>query len=128
MHYKYAMALEDDGKFTEAETEFISAGKPKEAVFMYIHCQNWIHALRIAEAYDPSAVADVLQAQAGQCFSEGQYSEFESLLLRAQMPELIVEKYKSSGIFVSQVSFFIPNCILYKIFFKRKERELQNGT
>lgn len=35
IHYKYAMVLEDDGKFKEAEEQFIKAGKPKEAVLMY---------------------------------------------------------------------------------------------
>jgi intraflagellar transport protein 172 len=34
IHYKYAMSLEDDGKFEEAEKEFVKAGKPKEAVLM----------------------------------------------------------------------------------------------
>ena len=36
IHYKYAMALEDDGKYAEAEKEFIEAGKPKEAVLMSV--------------------------------------------------------------------------------------------
>jgi intraflagellar transport protein 172 len=34
IHYKYAMALEDDGKFEEAKKEFVKAGKPREAVLM----------------------------------------------------------------------------------------------
>jgi len=34
IHYKYAMALEDDGKFEEAEKEFVRAQKPREAVLM----------------------------------------------------------------------------------------------
>ena len=34
IHLKYAMFLEDEGKFTEAEHEFIKAGKSKEAVLM----------------------------------------------------------------------------------------------
>jgi intraflagellar transport protein 172 len=97
VHYKYAMALEDDGKFQQAESEFILAEKPKEAVLMYTHAKNWINALRIAETYEPASVPEVLQAQAGQCFHDKQFSEFEVLLLRAQMPELIVQKYKSSG-------------------------------
>lgn len=91
------MALEDDGKFAEAEAEFIQAGKPKEAILMYIHAQSWINALRIAEKYETEAVPDVLQAQAEQCFKDKQFSEFEVLLLRAQSPELIVQKYKSAG-------------------------------
>lgn len=34
IHLKYAMYLEDEGKFQEAEDEFIKAAKPKEAVLM----------------------------------------------------------------------------------------------
>lgn len=100
VHYKYAMALEDDGKFSQAESEFILAEKPKEAVLMYVHAKNWLNALRIAETYEPSSVPEVLQAQAGQAFHDKQYQEFEVLLLRAQMPELIVQKYKSSNMWV----------------------------
>lgn len=70
------------------------AGKPKEAVLMYVHGQDWVNALRVAESSDPSAVPEVLRAQAVQCFDNKQYPEFESLLLRAQMPEVIVQKYK----------------------------------
>jgi len=33
---KYALYLEDEGKFQEAEVEFIKANKPKEAVLMYV--------------------------------------------------------------------------------------------
>ncbi|VEN45242.1 unnamed protein product, partial [Callosobruchus maculatus] len=100
VHLKYAMALEDDGKFSEAETEFIKAKKPKEAILMYIHAQNWINALRIAEKYEPEAVPEVLQAQASQCFKDKQFSEFEVLLLRAQVPQLIVQKYKSEDMWI----------------------------
>lgn len=97
VHYKYAIALEDDGKFTEAEAEFVRAEKPKEAVLMYVHGQDWVNALRVAEAFEPSSVVDVLRAQAAQCFEDKQYSEFESLLLRAQIPEVIVQKYKMAS-------------------------------
>lgn len=34
VHYKYALALEDDGKFQEAEKHFVAGKKPKEAVLM----------------------------------------------------------------------------------------------
>lgn len=39
VHLKYAMFLEDEGRFQEAEAEFISAGKPREAIDMYCHNQ-----------------------------------------------------------------------------------------
>lgn len=112
------MALEDDGKYAEAESEFIQANKPKEAILMYVHAQNWINALRIAEKHEPESVPEVLQAQAAQCFKDKQYSEFEVLLLRAQAPELIVQKYKSEGNYVLSVA--IP--CLFKDFSRNVDR------
>ena len=51
------------GKFAEAEGSFIKASRPKEAVLMYVHCQDWDSAQRIAEAHDPASVPDVLVGQ-----------------------------------------------------------------
>ena len=34
IHLKHAMYLEDEGRFQDAEAEFIKANKPKEAVLM----------------------------------------------------------------------------------------------
>lgn len=112
VHYKHAMALEDEGKYSEAESEFIAANKAKEAVFMYIHGSNWINALRVAEAYEPSVVTEVLTAQALHCFKEKQYLEFESLLLRAQMPEMIIETYKKAEMWAEAIRIckeYLPN-------------------
>ncbi len=59
VHLQHAMSLEDDGKFEEAEEEFIGAKKPREAVEMDEEEQDWVNAMRVADTYDPSAVADV---------------------------------------------------------------------
>ncbi|KAJ9575458.1 hypothetical protein L9F63_007663, partial [Diploptera punctata] len=97
IHYKYAMALEDEGKFEEAEKEFVQAGKPKEAVLMYIHNQDWESAQRVAETHDPETINEVLLGQAKDVFNSKNYSQFESLLLRAQRPELIIKHYQDAG-------------------------------
>lgn len=54
------MALEDEGKFKEAELHFVRANKPKEAVLMYVHNQDWESAQRVAEEHDQDSVGDVL--------------------------------------------------------------------
>jgi intraflagellar transport protein 172 len=54
VYLKHAMALEDEGRFTEAEKEFVNAGKPREAVLMYVHCKDWDSAQRLAEEHDPA--------------------------------------------------------------------------
>ena len=42
IHLKYAMFLEDEGNFVAAEKEFLKAGKPKEAVLMYLYIYIYI--------------------------------------------------------------------------------------
>ncbi|KAM9155379.1 intraflagellar transport protein 172 homolog isoform 2-T2 [Pangshura tecta] len=97
VHLKFAMFLEDEGKFEEAEAEFIKAGKPKEAVLMFVHNQNWDAAQRVAEAHDPDSVADVLVGQARFAFEQKEFQKAEAFLLRAQRPELAVKYYKEAG-------------------------------
>uniref|UniRef100_A0A2K5WX28 Intraflagellar transport 172 n=1 Tax=Macaca fascicularis TaxID=9541 RepID=A0A2K5WX28_MACFA len=57
VHLKYAMFLEDEGKFEEAEAEFIRAGKPKEAVLMGVEglveqARHWEQAGEYSRAVD----------------------------------------------------------------------------
>ncbi|RUS80517.1 hypothetical protein EGW08_011738 [Elysia chlorotica] len=97
VHLKHAMYLEDEGKFNEAEQEFVQANRPKEAVLMYVHNQDWDSAQRVAEAHDADSVADVLVGQARFAFEEKDFARAESYLLRAQRPELAIKFYKDSG-------------------------------
>jgi len=97
VHLKHAMFLEDEGEFKKAEEEFIKAAKPREAVLMYVHTQDWDSAQRIAEDHDPESVADVLIGQARQAFTKKDFSKAESYFLRAQRPELIIRMYKEEG-------------------------------
>uniref|UniRef100_F6S4V7 Intraflagellar transport protein 172 homolog n=1 Tax=Ornithorhynchus anatinus TaxID=9258 RepID=F6S4V7_ORNAN len=98
IHLKYAMFLEDEGKFEEAEAEFIRAGKPKEAVLMFIHNQDWEAAQRVAEAHDPESISKVLVEQAQAALAEKDYQRAEGLLLRAQRPGLALTYYKEAGL------------------------------
>ncbi|XP_077008571.1 intraflagellar transport protein 172 homolog isoform X7 [Tamandua tetradactyla] len=98
IHLRYAMYLEDEGKFEEAEAEFIRAGKPKEAVLMFVHNQDWEAAQRVAEAHDPDSVAEVLVGQARGALEEKDFQKAEGLLLRAQRPGLALNFYKEAGL------------------------------
>ena len=112
IHCKYAMALEDEGKFKEAEVQFIKAKKPKEAVLMYVHNQDWDSAQRVAEEHDQASVADVLVGQAKVAFESGNFPKFESLLLRAQRPELAVKQYRDTGMWPEALRVckeYLPN-------------------
>ncbi|KAG5668038.1 hypothetical protein PVAND_015995 [Polypedilum vanderplanki] len=94
VHYKIALSFEDEGKFQEAEAEFIMANKPREAIMMHIHGGDWKSALAIAEKYVPEAVNEVLINQAGAALEARNYHEYEALLIRAERPDLIINHYK----------------------------------
>ncbi|XP_063995942.1 intraflagellar transport protein 172 homolog [Diachasmimorpha longicaudata] len=97
VYYRYAMALEDEGKYQEAEKEFIRAGKATEAVQMYIHTRDWDAAEEVAQSVGQEAVAQVLVARASEAADNQDFAFAESLLLRAHKPDIIVEHYKKAG-------------------------------
>ncbi|KAI9201990.1 uncharacterized protein BJ171DRAFT_584638 [Polychytrium aggregatum] len=105
VHYKHAMFLEDEGKFPEAEAAFILAGKPKEAILMYIHNENWDAALTVAETYEPNSVAEVLIGQAKVVFDKKEYTKAECLLLRAQRPDIAIKLYKDANMWKEAINF-----------------------
>lgn len=49
--------------------------KPKEAVLMYVHSQNWEAAQRVAEEHDPDSVSDVLVGQARHAFEAREFQK-----------------------------------------------------
>eukprot|EP00744_Colponema_vietnamica_P002535 GILI01003961.1.p1 GENE.GILI01003961.1~~GILI01003961.1.p1 ORF type:complete len:1242 (-),score=439.08 GILI01003961.1:257-3580(-) len=99
VHLKYALHLEDEQRFKEAEEEFIKAEKPKEAIDMYVHQQDWVSAMRVAENYEPAAVSEVLVAQARVAVERKDFSKAEQLYINAKKPELAVNMYKDAGLF-----------------------------
>lgn len=93
---KIAMDHEDDGKFAEAEVEFLRANKPKEAILMYTHSRDWRSALRIAEQHLPEAINEVLLTQAMDALESRNYPEYEALLIRAERTDIILQHYKDN--------------------------------
>eukprot|EP00002_Diphylleia_rotans_P027200 TRINITY_DN5444_c0_g1_i2.p1 TRINITY_DN5444_c0_g1~~TRINITY_DN5444_c0_g1_i2.p1 ORF type:complete len:1218 (+),score=289.45 TRINITY_DN5444_c0_g1_i2:1863-5516(+) len=97
VHLKFAMYLEDEGRFKEAEEEFILAGKPREAIDMYTHNQDWTSAERVAGAHDVDAMNDIMVAKARVALERKDFANAESLFLRAKKPELAIKAYKDLG-------------------------------
>ena len=60
---KKALFLEGEESFKDAEDELVKAGKPNQAIDMYIHQQAWDDALRIAEHYSSGDIPDILSQQ-----------------------------------------------------------------
>jgi intraflagellar transport protein 172 len=96
LYLKHALFLEDDERFKEAEEEFIKAGKPREAIDMYVHQQDWSSAIRVAEGYDPTAIPDVYIAQAKSRSDVSDFKGAEEFYLSASRPELALAMYQEA--------------------------------
>ena len=90
------MVLEDEGRFKEAEAEFINAKKPKEAIDMYVHQQDWKSALRIAENYDRASQTEVRLAQARAAVDKKDYASAESIFAEVGKADVAVKMYKDA--------------------------------
>ncbi|CAN0111442.1 unnamed protein product, partial [Ectocarpus sp. 12 AP-2014] len=97
IHLKHALFLEDEERFKEAEIEFLQAGKPREAIDMFVHQKAWADACRVAEGHDPPAVSDVLCAQAADVAAAGDRAAAEDLYVRAAKPEKALQCYEEAG-------------------------------
>ncbi|KAF7494559.1 Intraflagellar transport protein -like protein [Sarcoptes scabiei] len=106
---KYALWLEKEGYYFEAENMYLEANKPREAIVMHLHRNNFDDALRIAEnatqSDDNEMVKDILITQARFVFNQMKQSKnfdrldlFESLLLRAGRIELAISLLQDSGL------------------------------
>ncbi|CAF1215295.1 unnamed protein product [Adineta steineri] len=98
VHYKYALHLEDEHRYADAEAEFLKAKKPRDAVLMYVQIKDWDRAQRIAQANDKALLNDVLIGQAKQAFDSNDFPKAETFLLQAQRPDLAIKLYKDNGL------------------------------
>ena len=93
VHLQYAMALEDEGQFARAEEEFVAARKPKEAIDMYLHQQDWAAATRVCQQNDLTQLGDIVDAQAKALGEAKDYKAAEALLVQHKKAEQAVRLY-----------------------------------
>ena len=97
VHLKYALFLEDEKRYKEAEEEFVKAGKPAEAISMYEHQGDWHSALQVARQYDPQSVGTILINQSKFYLERREYAKAEQCYIQAKKPEMAVKMYKELG-------------------------------
>ena len=93
VHLKYAISLEDEGKFNQAEEEYVKANKATEAIDMYEHLEHFDAALQVARRYCPENVTQVYVDQANFYFKKKEYAKAEQSFINAKHPELAITCY-----------------------------------
>eukprot|EP00929_Paragymnodinium_shiwhaense_P046200 TRINITY_DN2351_c0_g3_i1.p1 TRINITY_DN2351_c0_g3~~TRINITY_DN2351_c0_g3_i1.p1 ORF type:complete len:1765 (+),score=574.01 TRINITY_DN2351_c0_g3_i1:160-5454(+) len=110
VHLKKALAYEDDEQFKLAEEEFIKAGKPKEAIDMYIHQRDWVSAMRMAEAHDRESTKEVMVHHAKDLVDQSNLAGAEKLFIQAGKPELAVQAYSTKRMMQEAVRVCKKHC------------------
>ena len=98
VHLKYAMYLEDEGRFKEAEDEFLKAEKPREAIDMYLHQHEWGSAMRVAENHDTHSVPEIFVANGRVLAEQKDFGNAEQMFLKGKDPELAMQMYREAGL------------------------------
>jgi intraflagellar transport protein 172 len=99
VHLKYALFLEDEKRYKEAEEEFIKAGKPTEAIEMYQHQKDWHSALQVARQFHPESVKSVFLNQAKFFMDRRDFAKAEGCYINAKEPESAVNAYMSEKMY-----------------------------
>jgi intraflagellar transport protein 172 len=97
VHLRYALYLEDESRYKEAEEEFVKANRATEAINMYEHQGDFTSALRVARQYDPASVTTILISQANGFVKRGELQKAELAYLAGGKPELAVKAYIETG-------------------------------
>jgi len=93
VYLKYALFLEDEKRYKEAEEAFIKANKPTEAIGMYEHQKDWHSALQVARQYHPESVKTVFLNQAKFFLDRRDFAKAEGCFINAKDPESAVNMY-----------------------------------
>lgn len=93
VHLKYALFLEDEKRYKEAEEEFIKANKPTEAIGMYEHQKDWHSALQVARQYHPESIKSVFVNQAKFFLERRDFAKAEGCFINAKDPDSAVNAY-----------------------------------
>ena len=93
IHYKYALFLEEENRYKEAEEEFVKANKPNEAISMYEHKKDYHSALQVARQYIPESVNKVYLNQAKYHLEKSEFGKAEQSFINAKEPLKAIKMY-----------------------------------
>ena len=105
VYWKQGLDLEDEEYFEAAEEAFILAGKPWEAIEMYLHQEDGDNAKRVTEHYASPSLPNTLTKMASSHESKRQFASAERCLVQAHRLEAALRMYKESKQWEEAVRF-----------------------
>jgi intraflagellar transport protein 172 len=105
VHLRYAMELEDEKRYHDAEEHYIKANQVQEVIQMYEHIGDYQSALRISRQHDPSSVVNIYFNQGKHFLISKEYVKAEICFVNAKQAEYMVKIYIQERNFPSALKF-----------------------
>jgi len=110
IHLAYAMHLEDEKQYKEAENEYILAGKYDQVVHMYLDIGDFHEAIQVARQYDHRLLEEIYLKQAKLALENGDLEKMEMCFISAKKPEQAVNTLSKMGRFSEAVRVARKHC------------------
>ena len=97
VHLSYAMHLEDEKRYKEAEQHYLQANKYDQVVSMYLDIRDYHLAIAVASQHDPALLPSIYIQQGNDYYENGDLEKMEMCFINAGKPELAVNAFAKMG-------------------------------
>jgi intraflagellar transport protein 172 len=124
IHLNFAMHLEDERQYKEAEKEYILAGKYDQVVHMYVDIGDFVSAVQVARQHDHKLLEDIYLKQAKMALENNDLEKMELCFISAKKPELAVTTLAKLGHISDAIRVARKHC---PVMVKELSQSIQNG-
>lgn len=110
VHLSFAMHLEDEKRYKEAEQHYLLANKYDQVVSMYLDIRDYHLAIAVASQYDQSLLSSIYIQQGNDYFENGDIEKMEMSFINAGKPELAVNAFAKMGNFAEALRVARKHC------------------
>ena len=105
IHLKYAMFLEDEKRYHDAEEHYIKANQVEDVIQMYESQYDFQSALRVARQHDPQYVPKIYFNQGNYYLERRELNKAETCFVNAKQPEVMINAYRKMKMIKEAITF-----------------------
>ena len=105
VHLKYAMYLEDEKRYHDAEEHYIKANQVEDVIQMYESQYDFQSALRVARQHDPQYVPKIYFNQGNFFLERREFNKAETCFVNSKQPEIMINAYRKMKMIKEAIAF-----------------------
>ena len=105
VHLKYAMYLEDEKRYHDAEEHYIKANQVEDVIQMYESQYDYQSALRVARQQDTQYVPKIYFNQGTYYLERREFNKAETCFVNSKQPEVMSNAYRKMKMIKEAIAF-----------------------